>query len=649
MKKFFLVAAIIISSHIQAQQDTTQLEQVTVTAGKFSTKTTETGKLVTIITRDQIEKAGSRDLAQVITELGGVYINGYSGNPGKEKNIYLRGALPAHTLVTIDGIPVFDASGIGGNFDIRNISVDNVERIEILRGSQGTLYGTDAIAGVVNIITKKTTAKTFALTGTAHYGSFNTWRAATTVSGNSKMLDYSAGFAHFSTDGFSEAARPGGVMQEFDKDGYTQNSFQFQSGIRPLNGLQLRPYFRYARHKASLDIDGFVDEDDYTSDVKNLQAGLRNSYAAGQTMFHLNYQYQYTERSYLNDSTGSQNGYYIFSSAVYDAREHFMEGYAVHSFRKVKLTAGIDHRFSSTGFESTEKNIFSPALISASQGHDSIRQRQTSGYAAVNLTAGDFRAEGGARLNHHSEYGNNIAWNVNPSWMIGNALKVFINYSTGYKTPNLYQLFSAYGNRELQPESSRNVEAGVQYFSRDRKNSIAAAVFSRRVKDVITFFYDQATFRSFYINQDRQKDRGFELEGSWQPISRLQLKARYDYVDGEVTTKVNGKDTTYFNLLRRPKSLFTFSASAQVTPSLLVSANLVAAGKITDLDFSTFPFTEVSIGGYQLVNVYVEYALLKNKLKLFADCRNLLDQSYQDVYGYNTAGRNVYGGIKVSL
>src|SRR5688500_17537684 len=128
MRKIFVVTAILFSSQLHAQlvDSSKTMDEVTLTANKFSTKTTETGKVVTIISRNDIDHAGSRDLAQVITEIGGVFINGYSSNGGKEKNIYLRGARVEYTLITIDGVPVYDASGIGSNFDIRNIPIDNV-------------------------------------------------------------------------------------------------------------------------------------------------------------------------------------------------------------------------------------------------------------------------------------------------------------------------------------------------------------------------------------------------------------------------------------------------------------------------------------------------------------------------------------------
>src|SRR5205814_1295066 len=115
--------------------------------------------VLTVITRQQLERSGGKDLSQVLSEQAGIYIGGANSNPGKDKSIYLRGARVDHTLITIDGVPVYDPSGIGANFDIRNLSIDNIERIEVLKGSQSTLYGSDAIAGVINIITRKASSK----------------------------------------------------------------------------------------------------------------------------------------------------------------------------------------------------------------------------------------------------------------------------------------------------------------------------------------------------------------------------------------------------------------------------------------------------------------------------------------------------------
>src|SRR6476660_56672 len=351
MRKILGVAAIFISSYLSAQDSTNLLGEVTVTATKYSTKTTETGKVVTLISRQQIEHAGSRDLAQVISELGGVLINGYTNNPGKEKNIYLRGARVDYTLITIDGVPVYDASGIGSNFDIRNIPIDNVERIEILKGSQSTLYGSDAIAGVINIITRKTGSKPFSITGTAHYGSYDTKRFNTTFNGNKGLFNYSVGFTHFNIDGFSEAKQPAGSLTTFDKDGYKQNALQATLGVKAGKALHIEPFVRWSKNSGSLDQDAFIDELDHTYSSHNLQTGARNVITLKNALLNISYQYNRTYRNYLDDSTKSRNGYYTYSKTVYKANEHFAEAFLVQTLSDFKLTLGTELRFSTTDYE----------------------------------------------------------------------------------------------------------------------------------------------------------------------------------------------------------------------------------------------------------------------------------------------------------
>ncbi|HJW16252.1 MAG TPA: TonB-dependent receptor [Flavisolibacter sp.] len=655
MRKILTVAAIFISSYLSAQDSTNLLGEVTVTATKYSTKTTETGKVVTLISRQQIEHAGSRDLAQVISELGGVFINGYTNNPGKEKNIYLRGARVDYTLITIDGVPVYDASGIGSNFDIRNIPIDNVERIEILKGSQSTLYGSDAIAGVINIITRKTGSKPFSISGTAHYGSYDSKRLNTTVSGNKGLLNYSVGFTHYSTDGFSEAKQPAGSSTTFDKDGYKQNALQASLGIKAGKALHIQPFIRWSRNRGSLDQDAFIDELDHTYAAENLQTGASNVITLKHTQVNISYQYNRTYRDYLDDSTKSRNGYYTYSKTVYKAKEQFAEAFLVQTLDDFKLTLGTELRASKTDYEGL--NVippfppYSPDAITQKQlqSGDSVNQQQFAAYAALNYRKNEFSMEGGGRLNHHSVYGNNFAFNFNPSYFLQKKIKLFVNASSGYKTPSLFQLFSEYGNRDLKPETSINIESGLQYFAPNNNFNARATWFNRSTKDVIAFFFDPVTYRSRYINQDRQKDHGFELETSATVVNKVQLKLLYSYVTGNITTIQNGKDTTYFNLLRRPKSNLVVSAGSQLSKALYIMLQASATGSSRDIYYdASFQPTDIRLNNYYLLNLYTEYAL-NTKLKIFADIRNLTDQKYSDVYGYNTAGFNAYGGIRFRL
>ncbi len=648
MRKIFVVAAVIFSSPLCAQQqDSAKLmNEVTLTASKFSTKTTQTGKVVTVITQQDIEHAGSRDFAQVVSELGGVFINGYNGSLGKEKNIYLRGAKVEYTLITIDGVPVYDASGIGTYFDPRNIAIDNIERIEILKGSQSTLYGSDAIAGVINIITKKGAKKPFAVSGVADYGSFNTFRGSVNINGQQKGLDYNIGFSHTSTDGFSQAAKPANSSADFDKDAYKQNSFQANFGIQAGRKLRIQPFLRYTKFAGDIDMDAFDDEKDFSNTNKNLQTGVRNVLAIGKGQLNVLYQFINTRRNYLDDSAKRGNGFYYYNQQFYNAREHFAEAFLVYPFNKLKLTAGADLRSSEFDYDATQISGF--GVTKTKWSGDTVNQKQVSAYAALNFETGNFNMEGGGRLNHHSEYGENFAFNLNPSFLLAKRVKLFGNVSSGYKTPSLYQLFSLYGNKELKPEASLNIEGGIQLFTKDERASIRAVYFKRHVKDVIAFFFNPVTFRSFYINQDEQNDHGLELEATSKFSDKLQLRAQYSYVTGKITTQQNGKDTTYFNLLRRPKSTFNFFAGSQLTKRLYINTQFNVIGERKDVYFAppTYAQQDITLESYMLLNFYAEYSFLSSRLKLFTDLRNILDKNYFDIYGYNTAGFNAYGGIR---
>jgi vitamin B12 transporter len=653
MRRIFAVTAMIVCSQLHAQQDTSTLENVTVTANKYSTKTTETGKVVITITRQEIEKAGSRDLSQLITELGGVFINGYTSNGGKEKNIYLRGGKAEHTLITIDGVPVYDASGIGSNFDIRNIPIDNVERIEILKGSQSTLYGSDAVAGVINIITKKGGDKPFAINGTAHYGSFQTYRTNIGINGKTKAFDYNMGYTFFRTDGFSEAQQKPGSSEVHEADGYRQNAFQANLGIQASKNVRIQPFLRWSRNEGSLDNDAFLDDHDFTNVNKNLQLGVRNTITLGKGQINALYQLINTKRSYLDDSIyHNPPAYFKYNQSAFTAREHFADVFVVFPLNKVRVTVGSDFRGSHYDYEAnqtTAPSPWSPSFTTKTVlSGDSVKQSQAGLYATLNYLSGNFNIEGGGRWNNHSEYGSNFAFNINPSYLINRQVKLFANVSSGYKTPSLYQLFSQYGNRELEPEVSLNIEGGVQYFTKDGKGNLRATYFNRKVKDAIAFFFNTTTFRSYYINQDEQNDHGFEIDGKLNLNDKIQLKALYSYVDGEITTKQGGKDTTYFNLLRRPKHTFNFLVGSQVTKAFYLSVQLNAVGSRQDVYFDpvTFQRSDLTLRPYTLLNLYAEYGLSKNRIKLFADLRNVTDEKYVDIYGYNTAGFNAYGGIR---
>ena len=648
-KKFLIVAAAFIGSQLTAQQDTSLLDEVVITANKYPNKTSLTGKVVTIITREQLERSGGKDLSQLLTEQVGVYIGGANSNAGKDKSLYLRGARIDHTLIAIDGVPVYDPSGIGSNFDIRNLSINQIERIEILKGSQSTLYGSDAIAGVINIITKKNFPKSFSANGLLSYGSNNAIRGNAGINGKKGIIDYDLAYSLFDTKGINEAIS---TTPNADKDGYQQNSLQAGLGLQVGKNSRIQPYFRYNKIDGDIDQGAFTDELDYTFTQKSWQAGFKNEFEFGKTKLNVLYNYNHIDRLYIDDSVKSQNSFDKYSQGSYKGMEHFIDAYITTPVGSgsSKLTAGADFRTSNTDQEYSSVGFFGP--YSTKYSADSLHHNQLGLYAALNVnTKKGFNLELGNRLNIHSAYGSNYVFNINPSYLLNNQFKLFANVSTGYRTPSLYQLLSEFGNKDLEPESAFTAEGGIQYFSANNKFTGRLTGFKRDVKDVIFFYFNPSTFQSQYINQDKQKDHGAELELSFKPTKNISLKVFYSFVDGKITTVQNGKDTTYFNLIRRPKNSIGINAGVRVTEKFFVSSNLSWFDKRKDayFDAMTFQTVDVVLDSYILLDVYAEYAFCKNKLKVFADLRNISDSKYSETAGFNTLGFNGYGGVRFNF
>jgi vitamin B12 transporter len=647
-KNFFAAAALLISIVAQAQDSTKTLNEVIVSANKFPSKTSLTGKVVTVITREQLQTSGGKDLAQVLNEQTGIFINGANSNAGKDKGIYLRGAKVDHTLITIDGVPVYDPSGIGSNFDIRLLSVDQIERVEILKGSQSTLYGSDAMAGVINIITKQASNKKTSFNGGISYGSYYSYRADANVSGSSNYVDYSIGGAYFETEGINEAndsIKNNSIKT--DKDDYTQQNFSASVGIKPNKNIRIQPYIRFAKFWQSYDQGAFTDELDLFSKNKNVQVGVKNEFNFGKMKMNLLYNFNKNERTYIDDSTKSRNGYDIYSKGIYNGSEHFAEAFFIIPIKaNMKLTAGADYRQSNSDQLYSSIGYYGPFESNLSK--DSLKQNQLSGYVAFLLnTKKGFNVELGGRYNRHSVYGNNIVYNANPSLLINNKFKIFGNLSSAYKTPTLYQLFSEYGNKNLKPESAMTIETGFQYFSKNSKYSGGITVYKRMVKDAIVFFYNPVTFASFYINQDKQNDVGIELESNLKIGKSTNIKINGAYVDGKVTTKNGDKDTSYFNLIRRPKATMGLHISQKIKSRFYVNAGISYVGERTDLSYdASFNAITIKLKDYCLVNLYTEYALSKNKVKFFIDIRNLTNTNYTEVYGFNAMRTNASLGIR---
>ncbi len=605
-----------------AQQDSLQsfdLEEVVITATKFPKSRSETGKVITVIDADVLQRSAGKDISQLLNEQAGLVINGANSNPGKDKSVYLRGAKSEYTVFLIDGIPVNDPSGPGGAFDPRMFSLDQLERIEILKGSQSTLYGSDAIAGVINLITKKEGNKPVGGSATVGFGSFGMLKGSGNVQGSTSLVDYQVGYSHMSADGISEAKDINNVGG-FDKDGFDQNALNVSAGIKLIPSLTLTPFFRYTDYKGEFDGGSFVDDNSsYTSTLIN--PGLSSQYKLKKGAVNFLYGHNSTDRKFDGP----------FGPTEYKGRFDNVDLFFNYDLSdKIQLLTGINYQ---------NLKMLDTTLATADPEAQLI-----SPYASLFLhNAGRIALEVGGRYNNHSKYGSNTTFSVNPSYNINSGTKVFINYSTGFKAPTLQQLYGAWGaNEDLKPEKSVNMEAGLDVLF-NNKFGTRLTFFSRSVEDVIIY-----TFTNGNINLDQQDDFGFELEPSFKLSDKVNVKAFYSLVDGEVTTKENGKDSTYFNLFRRPKHTFGLNVGVQASSKLFVSLNVKSFSERKDLFFNPENFytaEQVSLDSYVLIDVYAEYKIISDRLKFFIDLKNILDQDYTEVYGYNTMGINLNTGL----
>jgi len=649
-KKIFIAAAVLFSSPLFAQKNlpagdsTKNLNEVVITATRFPIKQSLTGKVVTVISKEQLERNSGKTLTELLNTQAGIIVNGSSNALGTNQDVYVRGAAAGKTLILLDGVPVYDASGISGAFDLNFISIDQVERVEILKGSQSTLYGSDAIAAVINVISKKGGAKKINGTATLAAGTYNTYKAAVGLNGTIKQTGYNVQYSKLYSKGFSTANDQTGAGN-FDKDGMDGNVFRANLSQKIKDKISIRLNTQFSNYKTDSDAGPFTDDADYTITTKNALAGIGADYAFGKITLHFNYNYNSTERTYLDDSA-SRGGFSYYSKGDYTGRSHFAEVYSnIHLNKNIDILAGIDYRKHLTDQSYTSVSMFGP-YDSPTLSDDSTKVTQFGAYASLVVKdISGFNVELGGRYNNFNKYGNVFTFSFNPSYVINNSIKIFGNISSGFKAPSLYQVYSEYRNpvTELKPEKSLGIEGGIQYY-KDNIN-LRAVYFSRNITDNILFYSAGApTYASYYVNGDKQKDKGIELEASID-LGIVNITANYVNLDGKIETKTGVKDTFYFNLYRRPRQTINLNAGIAICKSWNVNLGIQSISKRYEGVYAAPP---VEMPAYYTWNLYTTYTIAKN-IKAFADLKNITDENYSEVRGYNSRRFNFMAGVNLNF
>jgi len=648
-KNYILVAAglgfaqlALLSTAAHAQDTTRVLKDVVVTATRSPKKLSEIGRVVTVITAEDIAHAQGKSLPELLNTVPGIIFSGAENAPGISSNIYLRGASTGNTLILLDGFPVNNSSYIDNRYDLNVFPLDQIDHIEILKGSGSTLYGSDAVAGVINIITKHPAQQGLKANVQLAGGTYNTFNEAIDLNGKLKNTGIAINFSNSDSKGFPAAKDTTG-KGGFKNDGFHQRSISANLNQQVSQKFSLNGNLQTSFNNGDLPFGAYQDDENYTYKNTFLLGGLGGKLLLPKGSLVFNMSHNYVSNKY-NDLPSVQND---STHQVTNNTGHITNIEAVLNYNLNKhfdITSGARFKYSATSQYSLYNTPgYNPpaAVISGDSAHNSV----ASIYSSLFYKAGIFHMELGGRYNHDSKYGSNFTYTVNPSVLLANQLKVFATIASAFKSPSLYQLFSQYGNINLKPESTTSYEAGFDWAIIKNILSFNTVFYKYDTKNVIYFFSESTPpYASFYKNGSFQRNKGFESEVKLS-IDKLTASAWAAYVTGTLTDAA-GTPTPLF---RQPKNTYGAKVYYQFVESFSAGLNYKYTGARLDEQFNPdFTTSNITLKYYSLVDAHLQFEANKH-LSVFADLKNLFDEKYTEWLGYNTRGFNFMAGIKYQI
>ena len=613
--------ALLLASPALAQ---TAPDEVVVSATRLPTPVSEVGSSVTVVTADDIALKQQVTLPDVLRDVPGLNLV-QNGGPGGVTSLFIRGADSNHTKVLVDGIDVSDPSTPGGSFEFADFLTGDVQQLEVLRGPQSGLYGSDAIGGVVDVVTKAG-AGPLRLQGSLQGGSFGTFDQSASAAGGGAMTSYVFDLEHFrSTD---TPVTPLDLLppgQARIDDAYDNLTLATKLGLTPVQGFDLGLVARYVhsdlRFTSDFDFGPGPDpvQSQTVSDELFTRASARLSLLDGrldQTLGVGFTDYQSTERI-PNNPEIPEDGDRI--KADWQANLRLLPGEV--------LTAGAEG----------ERDAIRNSPIDASVTN-------AAGYLQLQSSLGGrlFSTES-MRYDSNGQFGGKATYRIAPALLFpetGTRLKGSVG--TGFKAPTLNELYVSYpafgffANPALKPETSLGYDVGVEQTLAHGRVSFGATWFHNDIKNLIT---DNATFTT-NINVGRATTSGVESFAQWRPSGRLTLRGDYTYTRA-------WDDILNEELLRRPRNKATLAAEWQATSKATLTATVLYVGPWIDGN-RDFTIPRLTAPGYTTVNLTAEHRASAH-WTLFGRLTNLLDRHYQDPVGFLAPGLGAFGGVKATF
>lgn len=641
-----------------ALAQTLELPTIQVTANRVPQPIARAGSAITVITAEEIAQASARDVGDLLRRVPGVTLT-QSGGPGQLQVARIRGGDVRHTLVMIDGIRVNDPSSTGREFDFSTLVLANVERIEVLRGPQSALYGSDAMGGVINIITKRGEGPPRGSVA-VEAGSYGTKEIRAGVSGSTDRVSYAFGFsgldtAGFSTYGYRIPRITSRFPYRFEADGSERAGGSARIGVQVTDTTRVEFGGGSSVNVADYDaaFGAFPDTPSVArSFLTDGYARVLNDSFGGVLHSDLKIYANRVERRFRDISYGAFGGPLL----TFANRNEFIgERAGVEYQGDVKLGAFGTFTFGAKA-ERERADGFSRDLTVPAFGPDrdfAAEQTTRSLFALHQFSIGERwhlsvggridDVEGPTRGGVGGDAGDTfVTWRATSAYeILESGTKLRASAGTGGKAPSLYQLFSFYGNRNLESERSVGVDAGIDQALFDGRLTLSGTVFFNRYRELIDFAFDPAICTpsqifGCYINVARAETSGFELSADAEIVPNVaRLKVAYTYLRAVDLT-------TDLTLARRPENEARIALTLTPLPRLTIEPRLTLVGE----RFSS-PGESLKLAPYARVDVYADYKIT-DTLSVYARAENLTDARYEEVSGYGTPGRSFYGGLRAT-
>jgi len=606
---------------------------IVVTASRTPEPLSRIGQSVTVIDQAVLERRQTETVADLLRAVPGVTI-ARNGPIGGTTAVFIRGAESDQTVALIDGVKLNDPSSPGGGFNFGNLLVGNIARIEVLRGPSSVLWGSQAIGGVVNLITVPPTDKLTA-NARAEYGYRNTGQVVGNIADKIGPLSLNAGGGYFRTDGISAFSEARGGRE---KDGYRNYGANLNAHLDLTDAISLDARGYYS--DGQVGIDGFAPPTFAFGDTREISTtrefvgygGVNIALFDGRLRNRFGYAYTDTKRRNIDpDSTPTE-------TFVGNGRNERLEYQG-----SLDLSAALQATF---GAERETSHFTSSGF----GGAPTVGRAQIdSFYGQLSLTpVTGLTVTGGVRHDRHSQFGGATTFAGSGAYSPNRgATTLRASYSEGFKAPTLYQLQSEFGNASLRPERARGWDAGITQRALGGAVEASATYFHRTSSDLIDFVSCDVPLtgicvdRPFgtYDNVARAVSQGVELTLALQPVEPLRVQAGYSYIDAE--NRSPGSANFGQRLARRPSQSVNASVDYRWPIGLTTGATLTHVGASYD-DAAN----RRKLEGYVLADIRAALPVFKGT-EVYGRIENLFDERYETVYQYGATGRAAYIGVRL--